>query len=76
MRESPRIRRLRTDLKVLEAMKADSSILDFKPYGNPPDSYVVRFRGRGVTRLNEQSPPKVCEVHEVNIRLGASYSLT
>ena len=73
MRESPRIRRLRTDLKALEALKADSSILDFKAYGDPPDSYVVRFKGRGVSRLNEHTPPKNRDVHEVAIRLGASY---
>jgi len=73
MRESPRIRRLRTDLKALETLKADSSIFDFKVYGNPPDSYVVRFSGRGLARLNEHSPPQIRDAHDVAIRLGASY---
>ena len=39
MRESPRIRRLRTDLKSLEQLRADSTILDFNVpgpmYGGP-----------------------------------------
>jgi hypothetical protein len=47
--------------------------LDFRAYGTPPDSYVVRFNGRGVSRAGEQSPPQFQEVHEVHVRLGASY---
>jgi len=73
MRDSPRIRRLRTDLKVLESMKADSTILDFQSQGNPPEAYLVRFRGKGLRRPDPPRAPEIQEVHEVKIRLGASY---
>lgn len=73
MRDSPRIRRLRTDLKVLESLKAESTILDFDCQGNPPESYVVRFRGRGLAPSNRGLAPQIQQLHEVSIRLGASY---
>ena len=73
MRESPRIRRLRTDLKSLQQLKSESTIIDFTPYGNPPESYRVRFHGKGFYRQRRNSHVLVCEVHEVLIGLGASY---
>jgi ubiquitin-protein ligase len=73
MRESPRIRRLRSDLKALEALKGDSTILSFEAYGNPPDEYLVRFRGKGFERRASESAVYVRKSHEVRIRLGASY---
>lgn len=73
MRESPRIRRLRTDLKALEALKADSTILEFEARGNPPEEYLVRFCGKGFSLGSEPARVVVQEVHEVAIALGASY---
>ena len=73
MRDSPRIRRLRTDLKVLESLKAESTILDFQSQGTPPEAYQVRFHGKGLARPYSPRPPQIQEVHEVSIRLGASY---
>ena len=73
MRDSPRIRRLRTDLKALESLKAESTILDFQSQGTPPEAYLVRFHGKGLARPNPPRPPQIQEVHEVSIRLGASY---
>lgn len=73
MRDSPRIRRLRTDLKALESLKADSTILDFRTQGTPPEAYLVRFLGRGLSRPKAPSRPEIQDVHEVSIRLGASY---
>lgn len=50
MRESPRIRRLRADLKSVAKLKAESSILDFVAQGDPPESYLIRFHGKGFWR--------------------------
>jgi len=72
MRESPRLRRLRNDLKALEQLAADSSIFSFKSYGEPADFYVIRFRGRGLFKP-DASEPQTVDHHEVHIRLGASY---
>jgi ubiquitin-protein ligase len=73
MRESPRIRRLRSDLKAMEALRAESTILEFEARGNPPAEYLVRFLGKGIARGPDQLRIVIQEVHEVNVRLGASY---
>src|SRR5262245_33681983 len=73
MRESPRIRRLRSDQKALAQLAADSSIFEFSPYGTPADFYIVRFRGRGFYRPDPAGEVLVREEHEVHIRLGLSY---
>lgn len=73
MRESPRLRRLRTDRKSLEALCADSSIVSFESFGAPPEAYLLRFCGRGLARPDPTGPIVVQDVHEVSIRLGASY---
>ena len=73
MRDSPRIRRLRTDLKVLQSLKADSTILDFECQGSPPETYLVRFRGRGLAMPDPPHRPRIQELHEVSVLLGASY---
>lgn len=72
MRESPRLRRLRNDLKALEQLAADSSIFSFKSYGEPADFYVIRFSGRGLFKP-DAGDPQIIDRHEVHIRLGASY---
>ena len=73
MRESPRIRRLRTDRRVLEKLRTESSIVDFTAYGDPTEKYVVRFLGRGFWRPDPGGEILIREQHEVSIELGASY---
>jgi hypothetical protein len=73
MRESPRIRRLRSDLKALEQLAADSAIFEFSPYGTPPDFYILRFRGRGFWKPDPAGEVLIRDEHEVHVRLGASY---
>jgi ubiquitin-protein ligase len=73
MRESPRSRRLKSDLKALEQLAAESSIFAFEKYGTPPDFYILRFRGRGVWKSGPEADPGLRDEHEVHVRLGASY---
>lgn len=73
MVESPRIRRLRSDLKVLQDLKRESSILDFLGHGSPPEFYTIRFAGRGLARQEETGRIYVATSHEVTIGLGANY---
>lgn len=73
MRESPRSRRLKSDHKALEQLAAESTILEFTPYGAPPDFYILKFRGRGMWKPDPQGEVDVRAEHEVHIRLGASY---
>ena len=72
MRESPRRRRLRNDLKALQRLRAESSIFEFAATGDPPESYLIRFHGRGLTRAGK-GRVEIRGVHEVRIDLGASY---
>ena len=73
MRESPRIRRLRNDHKALEQLRAESSILDFDAVGEPAEKYIIRFYGQGLWRPEAPGHVAVRELHEVRIKLGASY---
>jgi hypothetical protein len=73
MRESPRIRRLRSDHKALEQLAADSAIFEFSAYGTPPDFYILRYRGRGFWKPDPAGDVLIRDEHEVHVRLGASY---
>lgn len=77
MRESPRIRRLRTDLRALEKLREESSILDFEvstaTHDAPPESYAITFRGRGLWKDDSAPDVLVREQHVVHIHLGAAY---
>ena len=75
MRDSPRIRRLRTDQKALARLKAESTILDFSVLSAaaPPEAYRVCFRGKGLWRRDNANEVLIREQHEVSIRLGAAY---
>src|SRR5258707_52985 len=76
--ESPRIRRLRSDLGALERLMAESSVLRFRVQKGdsrlPPQHYIIEFRGKSLAR--ERGPVAVRVQHEVEIKLGASYPRT
>lgn len=78
MYESPRIRRLRSDLAAMERLQADSSVLRFRvqkhDHRTPPQQYSITFNGKSLAR--ERGPVCVREKHEVEIKLGASYPRT
>lgn len=73
MRDTPRIRRLRSDRQGLEQLRSESSILDFDALGDPCERYVLRFHGRGLWRTDGHHQIGVRELHEVRVKLGASY---
>ena len=72
--ESPRIRRLRSDLAALEKLKDESSIFGFRHSGRPPQVFVVSFAGESLCR--DRGKVVIRDHHEVEIRLGASYPRT
>ena len=74
MYESPRIRRLRSDLAALEALKAESTVFEFRPVGTPPQQYLLGFRGKSLAR--EKGKVVVRDFHQVEVKLGASYPRT
>src|SRR5262245_50812535 len=73
MRESPRLRRLRSDHKALQNLANESSIFSFAGHGDPPELYVVRFAGRGLLKSDAVGDVQFQNLHEVHIRLGAAY---
>jgi len=75
MHDSPRIRRLRSDLAAMERLQAESSVLRFRPQGKPPvQHYLIEFRGESLAR--ERGKVFLQKRHEVEIKLGASYPRT
>jgi ubiquitin-protein ligase len=74
MHESPRLRRLRSDLAAMERLREESSVLRFSAQGQPVQRYIVVFHGKSLARLRGRVA--VSERHEVDIQLGASYPRT
>ena len=73
MRESPRMRRLKTDHKALQQLKRDSTILEFEADGALPETYLLRFNGRGLYCPKGSREVKIRQRHEVRVELGAAY---
>ena len=73
MRQSPRLRRLRSDHKALQTLAEESTIFSFHGHGDPPELYVVRFAGRGLWKPEGNYDVRFHDSHEVHIRLGAAY---
>lgn len=73
MADSPRIRRLRSDFRAMERLRAESTIIDFDFRGDPPDDYIVTFRGLGVAPSANGRDVIVSEFHRVKIHLSAAY---
>jgi ubiquitin-protein ligase len=72
MHQSPRIRRLHSDLAALERLRSESSVFRFTATGNPPQLYRISFSGKGLWR-DERARVRSHELHHVVITLGASY---
>jgi ubiquitin-protein ligase len=72
--ESPRLRRLRSDLAALERLKTESSVFGFRSTGSPPQQYVVSFAGKSLAR--DHGKVVVRDHHEVEIKFGSSYPRT
>ncbi|MBI4871203.1 MAG: hypothetical protein HY814_06510 [Candidatus Riflebacteria bacterium] len=73
MYESPRDRRLRSDLRAITRLKSQSSAVDFEAFDNPPQKYVVTFRGRGLMQPPNSDEVIFTDFHQVEIKLGSEY---
>ncbi|HAA68320.1 MAG: ubiquitin--protein ligase [Planctomycetaceae bacterium] len=76
MNASPRSRRLIADYQTLRKLRAQSSILQFRTQGDPPERYRIRFYGRGLFLDPTSRRVRVLTRHEIGIELGASYPRT
>ncbi len=71
--DTPRVRRLKADGDALKILKENSTIVDYQAFGDPPERYLVTFKGKGLLRKSEADAVEVAEVHRVEIRLGIDY---
>jgi ubiquitin-protein ligase len=74
MHESPRLRRLHSDLAALERLRDESSVLRFRASGKPAHHYTIELKGKSLARVRNRI--SVVETHQVEIKLGASYPRT
>lgn len=76
MRETPRTRRLKSDLRRMSLLQAESSIMTFEAHTSLQgiaEAYLIRFAGRGAWRPIGSPDVITRDQHEVVIRLGANY---
>ena len=77
MRESPRVRRLRSDYESMRTLASESSILHFRVgptvVQGAPEFYTIEFHGRGLFRDPATKRMRIAERHQVEIKLTASY---
>lgn len=71
--DTPRTRRLKADCESLKGLKETSTIADFQSFGDPPERYLITFKGKGLIRKSETEPVGMANVHRVEIRLGIDY---
>lgn len=71
--DDPRTRRLKADHEAMKRLRDMSTIIDFNATGEPPERYVVTFKGRSVKRKAEEQPVEIIESHRVEIQLGIDY---
>ncbi|MDW8364795.1 MAG: ubiquitin-conjugating enzyme E2 [Abditibacteriales bacterium] len=64
---------MRSDFEALKRLKAESSILDFRCFGNPPERYILTFYGKGLMRPAPGAPVHIQQVHEIEVLLGVEY---
>lgn len=72
-RRSPRERRLESDLRAMQQLARESSIITFETQGNPAEVYRVFFQGKGLWKPAESQEVLMREHHEVSITLTSAY---
>ncbi|HEX2698385.1 MAG TPA: ubiquitin-conjugating enzyme E2 [Anaerolineales bacterium] len=75
--ESPRMRRLRADQKLMQELAAQSNLISFvaqSPRPNlPPERYIVTFKCKSIANVDRQGNPQYSEHHQVEIYLHNQY---
>lgn len=71
--KTPLTIRLERELEDLKRLKDESTILDFRVEGDPPDHYVFRFNGKSLVPSEGRTGVKLGDHQEVEISLGTDY---
>ncbi len=75
--QSPRMRRLWADYKLMQDLAARSDLIEFtsksvRP-GLPPETYIVTYTCKGILSVDRQGRPKFGNRHQVEIYLHNQY---
>lgn len=66
--------RLRAEHAALAALQAASTVLTYQATGDPPERYVLTFRGHGLCRAAAaRGGVELAQVHRVEVRLAFGY---
>jgi len=75
--QSPRMRRLKADYKLIQELVAQSDLIQVEPMdirlGIPPERYIVTFRCKSIVGVDSKGNPKFAEKHQVDIYLHGQY---
>ncbi len=75
--QSPRMRRLRADLLLMNELAAQSDLIEFTSKsakrGLPPERYIVTYKCRGIVGVDKNGKPKIRRKHQVEIYLHNQY---
>jgi ubiquitin-protein ligase len=75
-RDSPRLRRLRSDNERMRALVANSDLIRFEEAPGPlAEQYTLIYTCRGVKDIDEYEQPIFSELHHVTIQLPRDYPL-
>ena len=77
MDQNPRIRRLKADAELMQALAARSDLIRYTTRGGksgmPPETYIVTFSCKGIVGVDGRGTPKMGEKHQVEIYLHNQY---
>ncbi len=75
--QSPRMRRLRADEKLIQELISRSDLIQIKSTplkkGLPPEKYIVTFKCKGIASVDRSGNPKYANKHQVEIYLHSQY---
>jgi ubiquitin-protein ligase len=75
--QSPRMRRLRADLLLMQELAAQSDLIEFTSEsakrGLPPERYIVTYKCRGIVGVDKHGKPRIGHKHQVEIYLHNQY---
>ncbi len=69
--------RLLLEYEKLINLEKRSDFIEIKPIdvieGMPPENYVITFKCRGISGLEEDKSPKIAEFHQVSMKLSSNF---
>lgn len=71
--DTPWSRRLKRDLRELEKVRENSSVLDFEVFGDPPEKYTITFKGTTLVKQPDGTVVPQEGEQKVRVELSLDY---